>query len=290
MTGGRTIAVLGATGAQGGGVVRALEEQGTFRVRALTRNPDAAVNGADEIVAADLDDAGSLEAAFQGAYGVFATINSFAAPDTDEIAQGRRAVDAAASTGVTHFVWSTLPDVAKISNGRFTVAHFTNKARIDEIVAAAGFDHTTFVEAPFYYQNLLTPWYEPSPGPDGTPTLRQPMPADARGLHMGDISELGNIVAGAFANPAAAGDGRRLSLAGDLLSWNDIIETLRDLGHDIAYEEDTEDAWGIREMLGYFAAYTYFGPEAETKIAAASAISTKPFTDFPTWAGRHMPA
>ena len=75
----RTIAVLGATGAQGQGVVRALREQGTFRVRALTRSPERAVDLAHEVAMADLTRPETLADAFDGAYGVFANTNSFAA-------------------------------------------------------------------------------------------------------------------------------------------------------------------------------------------------------------------
>jgi uncharacterized protein YbjT (DUF2867 family) len=286
----RTIAVIGATGAQGGGVVRALLERGQFRVRALTRTPDGAAGLADEIVAADLNRPETLGPAFEGVYGVFANTNSFAAPDTDEVAQGTAAVGAAKSAGVEHYIWSTLPNVAEISGGEYTVPHFTNKARVNPVVENAGFRSFTFVEPPFYYQNLDSPMYPAPPGPDGTPTWSVPMKADARGIHMGDITELGNVVAGAFEQPDAVGSGQYLSLAGDLLSWNDIVATLISQGHDLAFAETSEDPWGVRDMFAYFEAHTYFGPDAEGKIAAARDVSTKPFTDFTIWAATNMPA
>ena len=285
-----TIAVIGATGAQGGGVVRALQDQGRFKVRALTRNPDKAKGLADEVVAADLTRPETLTSAFEGAYGVFANTNSFAAPDVDEVAQGAAAVEAAKAAGVEHFIWSTLPDVAEISSDAFKVPHFTNKASVNQFVEDAGFTWFTFVELPFYYQNLAGPMYAPQPGPDGTPTWSQPMRPDAVGIHMGDITELGNVVAGAFEHPDEVGQGQHLSLAGGLMSWNDIVDTLKGQGHDLAYSEATEDPWGIRDMFGYFEEYTYFGPDADSKIALAKHVSTKPFTDFATWAKTHMPA
>lgn len=286
----RIIAVLGATGAQGGGVVRALQDQGVFAVRALTRDPDKARGLADEVVAADLNQPETLLSAFEGAYGVFANTNSFAAPDTDEIAQGTAAVQAAKAGAVEHFIWSTLPNVAEISGERFNVPHFTNKASVDWVVEDAGFRWFTFVEPPFYYQNLISPMYEPQPEPDGIPTLMQPMQPDARGMHIGDISELGSVVAGAFAHPEVVGRGQHLSLAGDLMSWNDIIATLNRQGHNLAYAEATDDPWGLRDMFGYFETHTYFGPDADTKIAAAKVVTTRPFTDFATWARANMPA
>lgn len=284
----RTIAVLGATGAQGGAVVRALQGRGVFKVRALTRNPEGAAGVADEVVAADLTQPETLGAAFDGAYGVFANTNSFASFDTDEVAQGIAAADAAKAAGVEHFVWSTLPNVAEIANGRYTVPHFSNKAAVNSAVANEGFRSFTFVEPPFYYQNLISPMYPQVPGPDGTPTWSVLMAADARGIHMGDINEYGNLVAGAFEHPENVGHGEYLSFSGDLLSWNDIVTTLRNQGHDIAVAQTSEDPWSTRDMFAYFEDHTYFGPNAEEKIAAANAVTTEPFTNFETWSKENM--
>ena len=285
-----TIAVFGATGSQGGAVVRALQERGTFRVRALTRNPDKAAGLADEVVAADLDQPETLATALEGAYGVFANTNSFAGPATDEVAQGSAAVEAANAAGVEHYIWSTLPNVDEISEHELTVAHFTNKARVNAVVEKAGFDWFTFVEPAFYYQNLASPMYPREPGPEGVPTWTQPMRSDARGMHIGDINELGNVVAGAFENREEVGSGQYLSLAGDLVSWDDLVATLRSQGHNLAYTQATDDPWGLRDMFAYFEQYTYMGPDADEKIARAAAVSTKPFTDFATWAKANMPA
>ena len=293
----RIIAVAGATGAQGGGVVRALQEHSGYIVRALTRNPSKAAGLADEVVEADFDRPETLRQALEGVYGMFANTNSFAGPDTDEIAQAKAMADAAKAAGVTHFVWSTLPNVEEISSGKFQVPHFTNKARADSAVEAAGFDYFTFVEPPFYFQNLISPMYPKQPGRDGTPTWRQPMTPDSRGIHMGDISELGHLVVGTFEKPEEVGAGQHLSFAGDLLSWDDIITVLRRQGHDIAFDEvpaedwDAQSPWapGVRQMFSYFEAHTYFGPDATSKVALANAITVKPFTNFEVWAAANMP-
>jgi uncharacterized protein YbjT (DUF2867 family) len=283
-----TIAVIGATGAQGGGVVRALQERGVFEVRALSRNPESYTGPADEVVYADLTQPETLETALGGVHGVFTNTNSFGGPDTDEVAQGTAAVEAAATAGVQHYIWSTLPNVDTISGGRFTVPHFTNKARVNKIVTSAQFPSHTFVEPPFYFQNLISPMYQKIPGPDGAPSWTVPANASARGMHMGDISELGDLVAGAFENPEKTGNGQYLSLAGDLLSWDDIIANLRSQGHNIGYVETTDDPYFVRDMFSYMETYTYFGPDAATKIALANDVTTKPFTDFETWAARNM--
>src|ERR1700757_5138811 len=193
------IAVIGATGQQGGAVVRALQAQGQFKVRALTRNPGKHQGLADEVVEADLDRADTLKAAFEGAHGVFLVTN-FAEQGTDELKQATAAVQAAKAAGVKHFVWSTLPDVEAISGGKLHVPHFSGKAKIDRIVKEAGFEHHTFVIAPFYYQNVLGVM-APQKQSDGTLGWALPIDPTVRGIHMGDIGEIGNIVAGAFARP-----------------------------------------------------------------------------------------
>src|SRR5437660_10500792 len=127
------IAVIGATGQQGGGVLRALQASGQFRVRALTRNPDKHRELAEEVVEADLDKPETLKAAFAGAHGVFLVTN-FGEAGTDELKQATAAIRAAKDAGVKHFVWSTLPDVEAISGGKFNVPHFTGKAKVDRVV------------------------------------------------------------------------------------------------------------------------------------------------------------
>ena len=99
----KLIAVVGATGQQGGGVVRALQARGQFRVRALTRNPDKHAELADEVVKADLNLPETLKAAFEGAHGVFLVTN-FWEQGTDELKEATAAVRAAKDAGVKHFV------------------------------------------------------------------------------------------------------------------------------------------------------------------------------------------
>src|SRR6202166_828272 len=150
----KLIAVIGATGQQGGGVVRALQASGQFKVRALTRDPSKHRELAEEVVAADLDRPETLNAAFEGAHGVFLVTN-FQEAGTDELKQATAAIRAAKDAGVKHFVWSTLPNVEAISGGRFDVPGFNGKARADQIVKEAGFANHTFVIAPRFYQSLV---------------------------------------------------------------------------------------------------------------------------------------
>jgi uncharacterized protein YbjT (DUF2867 family) len=294
----KIIVVFGATGQQGGGVVRALKAQGQFEIRAISRNAErAATLGVDEVVEADLTRPETLGAAFEGAYGAFVVTNFWEGHGADELGQGRAAVDAAKAAGVEHFVWSTLPNVDAISEGKFDVVHFTQKAKVDELVADAGFAAHTFVEAPFYFQNL-TGLMAPQPQEDGSKMWALPMSPDVKSIHMGDIGELGTVVAGAFANPQTVGQGQHLALAGDFVSWNDVVEILNDQGHQIRYQSVPNEVFDgffpgareLREMMNYFEAHTYFGPDAEAKLALAREVSTAAPTSFAKWAREHMRA
>jgi uncharacterized protein YbjT (DUF2867 family) len=286
----KTIAVFGASGQQGGGVVRALQADGRFKVRALTRHPDKHRDLAEEVVEADMDLPETLEAAFDGAYGVFLVTNAWE-EGADELRQATAAVRAASDAGVRHFIWSTLPNVEAISGGRLHVPHFTNKAKVDRIVAEAGFAHHTFVIAPFFYQNL-TGVMAPQKQEDGSQGWVLPLDPAVRGIHMGDIGELGAIVAGAFAQPNRVGDGAYLPLVGDLMSFNDILATLNGPGHEYSFRRIPREVFatffpGADEtaaMFEYFQAHTYLGSDMSDAIALADTVAGRRPTGFAEWA------
>ena len=291
----KLIAVIGATGQQGGAVLRALQAQGQFKVRALTRNPAKHRKLADEVVAADLDRPETLKAAFEGAYGVFLVTN-FWEEGTDELKQGTAAVRAAKDAGVKHFIWSTLPDVEAISGGRFDVPHFTGKAKIDRIVQSAGFVNHTFVIAPFFYQNLVGV-LAPQKQADGSLGWALPIDPAVRSIHMGDINELGNIVAGAFVHPDQAGNGEYLPLVGDFMSFNEIVDTLNRQGHRFSFKQAPKDVFAtsfpgaaeVAETFKYFQAHTYLGSNSYDQIALANKTAGGQATKFATWARVNFP-
>ena len=285
----KTIAVFGATGSQGGSVVRHLKDQTDFRVRALTRQPDAYNGPADEAVHIDLDDIATFPDALSGAHGVFLVTN-FWEPGTDEVKQGGAAVQAAAQAGVHHFIWSSLPNVEQISGGTWDVPHFTNKARVDPIVRDAGFPVHTIVQAPFYMQNLVG-MMAPQPMQDGSKGWTLPIDPDAKVIHMGDINEIGSLVAGAFDNPAAS-NGEILSMAGGIYSFADVIKAYSHAsGEDLGFQQVPLDVFAgffpqaseIGQMLGYFEDYTYMGPDAEPRLLKARNIAKAPFTSLDKW-------
>ena len=286
----KLIAVFGATGHQGGAVVRALQASGQFKVRALTRNPAKHAQLADEVVLADLNRPETLKAAFAGAYGIFLVTN-FREPGTDERKQALAAVHAAKDADVQHFIWSTLPNVEVISGGKFHVPHFTDKAKIDRIVREARFAHHTLVIAPFFYQNLIGVM-APQKQPDGAVGWALPLDPKRRVIHMGDITELGPIVVGAFTQPELAGNGEHLPLVGDVLSFNAIIATLNRQGHKFSFKQVPQELFAgwfpgaqeIAEMLAYFEAHTYLGSDSREAIALANKVAGRQPTKFAAWA------
>ena len=291
----KLIAAVGATGQQGGAVVRALQASGQFQVRALSRNPGKHRQLAEEVVEADLDRPETLNAAFAGVDGVFLVTN-FAEPGTDELKQATAAVRAAKEAGVKHLIWSTLPNVESISHGKFEVPHFTGKAKIDRIVKEAGFPHHTFVIAPGYYQNFVGR-LGPQKQADGSVGWALPINPDVRCLHMGDIRELGDIVAGAFAHPDQAGHGEYLPLVGDFLSFNEIVETLNRQGHHFSFKQVSKEAFAgafpgaaeIAEMFSYWEAHTYLGSDSSDRTALANRVAGRQPTSFAAWARVNFP-
>lgn len=290
----KTIAVLGATGQQGKGVVAALKSNTDFKVRAITRSPDKYQGEADEAVAANLNDQASLEAAFDNVYGVFAVTN-FWEQGTDETTQAKHAINAAKSANVQHFVWSTLPDVEHISDGKFDVPHFTNKAKIDHLVSEAGFPHHTFVVASFFYQNLITNM-APQASEDGSAGWVLPISLKSKSIHMADINELGATVAGAFVKPEKAGNGEYLPVVGDTLSFEDIVSALNNIGKPFHFQQVPRDVFAdffpgageLAEMFGYFENHTYMGNKLGVKdFELEHEVAARIPTSFESWAAKH---
>ena len=297
----RIISVIGATGAQGGGVVKALLKQDAWRIRAVTRNATSGRAGqlADlgcEIVEADLNNPATLNDALQGSYGLFAVTNFWdRATRMGEVEQGKNLIHAAKAAGIKHFIWSTLPDYQTLSNGKYVVPHFTNKAQIDTKVKAAGFIHYTFVEAPFYFQNFLRV-HAPIVVANGRKLWRYPTDKDNCRFPCGDIGELGKIVAAALNQPEKVGDGQHLALASDYVCWQDLVDILNAQGHRLEYERVSAEVYDsffpsakeFRNMMSFWEENHYFGPRGDEKIALANALVAEGFTRFEDWASLYM--
>lgn len=246
----QTIAVVGATGAQGGGLARAIlaDPDGPFVVRALTRKPDSeaarklAAAGA-EVVVADLDDRASLERAFAGASKAFCVTNFWEhfSPER-EMTQAKNLVDAAAAAGVGHAIWSTLEDTrlrVPLSDERmptllekYKVPHFDAKGESDRFFADAGVP-TTYLLTSFYWDNLIHFGMAPSRGQDGKLSFVLPM-GDAK-LPGIAVEDIGRAAYGIF---RAGGKflGQRVGIAGEHLNGAEMAAKLgRFLGEEVVH-------------------------------------------------------
>jgi hypothetical protein len=187
--------------------------------------------------------------------------------------------------------------VEAISGGKFHVPHFTGKAKVDRIVKEAGFANHTFVIAPLYYQNLIGV-LAPQKQSDESVGWALPLDPTVRSIHMGDITELGDIVAGAFAHPDQAGDGEYLPLVGDFMSFNEIIDTLKRQDHNFSFNQVPKEVYaglfaGAAEIAGtfsYFQGHTYLGSDSYDQIALANKIAGRQPTKFSAWARVNFPA
>ena len=196
----KIIAVIGSTGAQGGGLVRAIlaDPERRFTARAITRRTDSdkaralAAAGA-EVVAGDADDPVSLERAFAGALGVFAVTNFWEHLSAErELKQAMAMARATKAAGVAHAVWSTLEDTRhsfplddprlKTLRGKYKVPHFDAKGEADAVFAAEGAP-TSYLMSAFYWENFIFFGQGPRRGADGR---RRPRVAARRGQAAGD--------------------------------------------------------------------------------------------------------
>ena len=125
-----------------------------------------------------------------------------------------------------------------------------------------------------------------------------PLDPTLRVIHMGDINELGNIVAGAFAHPDQAGNGEYLALVGDFMSFHEIVDTLNQQGHKFSVKQVPKEVFAtffpgaaeVAEMFRYFQAHTYLGSDSSDRIALANKIADRQPTKFAAWARVNFPA
>jgi uncharacterized protein YbjT (DUF2867 family) len=246
----KIIAVVGATGAQGGGLVRAIlaDESGAYAVRALTRDPESEAArklralGA-EVVAADVDDRQSLEAAFQGAHGVFCVTFFWAhfSPDR-EMAQARNMAAAAKAAGVKHVIWSTLEDTRRFVPladprmptlmGYYKVPHFDGKGEADRFFAEAGVP-TTYLLTSFYWDNLIHFGMGPRRAADGK--LDFVLPMGDRKLPGMAAEDIGPCALAIFRRGQAM-IGKTVGIAGEHLTGAQMAAALtRALGEEVRH-------------------------------------------------------
>jgi uncharacterized protein YbjT (DUF2867 family) len=288
----KIIAVMGATGAQGGGLARAIlsDPNGGFAARAITRDPNSdkakalAALGA-EVVAGDVDDPESLKKAFAGAYGAYCVTffwNHFS-PEK-EIAQATAMAQAAKSAGLKHVIWSTLEDTRKwvpltdnrmpTLQGKYKVPHFDAKGEAD--AAFAGLP-ATYLLTTFYWDNAIYFGMGPKKGADGKYAITFPMD-DKKivGIAAGDI---GKCAYGIFKDPGKW-TGKRVGIAGEQLTGAQMAAAYgKALGIDVKYNNVPPDVYrgfgfpGAEDIGNMFQFYRdfsdYFGGSRSVETSRA---------------------
>ena len=254
----KIIAVMGATGAQGGGLVRAIlaDRTGQFLARAITRKPEsekgqALAKAGAEVVAGDADDPSSLERAFAGAYGAFCVTNFWEHLSTErEGAQATAMARASRRAGVQHVVWSTLEDTRRTVplddarlptlQGRYKVPHFDAKGEADRVFAEEGAP-TTYLLAAFYWENFIYFGSGPRRGPDGNLVLALPLGgAKLPGIAAEDIGKC----AYGLLRRGTGTLGQRFGIAGEILSGPEMAAKMgRALGRKVAFEDVPFDVY-----------------------------------------------
>lgn len=248
----KIITVFGATGAQGGGLIRAIlaDKNSEFTVRAVTRdtNSDKAKELAGlgaELVQADVDDPASVNKALQGAYGAYFVTFFWAHFSAEkEIAEARMFAEAAKKAGLQHAIWSTLEDTREFVplsdnrmptlHGKYKVPHFDGKGESDHFFTDAGVP-TTFLLASFYWDNFIYFGAGPKRGDDGKLALTLPI---GDGKMAGIAAEdIGKCAYGIFKKGTAM-IGKRIGIAGEQLSGNEMAEGLsKALGEPVLYNK-----------------------------------------------------
>jgi uncharacterized protein YbjT (DUF2867 family) len=246
----KLIAVIGATGAQGGGLVRALvrDPDTEFAARALTRNVTSAkaqelARLGAEVVTADLDNPAALREAFRDAYGAFCVTFFWEhfSPEK-ELTQAKAMAEAAKAAGLRHVIWSTLEDTRRwvplsdkrlpTLQGRYKVPHFDAKGEANHFFTDAGVP-TTFLLTSFYWDNFINFGMGPQKGPDEQLTITFPM-GDKKlpGIAAEDI---GKCAYGIF-KKGAEFIGKTVAIAGEVLTGAQLAAVFTDvLGQKVRY-------------------------------------------------------
>ncbi|NXE12521.1 NMRL1 protein, partial [Lophotis ruficrista] len=282
-------------GAQGGSVARALLEDGTFRVRAVTRSPtkkeaqELEQKGA-EVVKADQDDEPSLEQALAGAYGAFLVTNFWEHCSKEkEIAQGKRLADLSKRLGLRHVVYSGLENVKQLTGGRLEVLHFDGKGVVEEYFQKIGVPTTT-IRLPFYFENFLS-IFKPQKAPQGdTFVLALPMgntPMDGMA-----VEDVGPVVLSLLKSPEEY-VGRVIGLSTGKLTEAEYAAVLtQQTGKTVEASKISPDEYekrgspGAKEMAAMF---RFYALKPDRNVDLTLKLNPRART-FPQWVADHKAA
>ena len=301
----KTIVVFGATGAQGGGLARAIlqDKNSEFAVRAITRDPDSekakalAQMGA-EIMQADIDDPESMKKALAGAYGAYFVTFFWAhfSPEK-ELAEAKSMAAAAKEAGLQHVIWSTLEDSRKfipLSDNRmptlqekYKVPHFDAKGEANQFFLDSGVP-TTILLTSFYWENLIYFGMGPKKNEAGKLTLTLPI-GDQKMAAMA-AEDIGKCAYGIFKKGPEC-IGKTVGIAGEILSGNEMAAGLsKALNQEVTYQAIEPEVYrnfgfpGADDLGNMFQFYRDFSSHfAETRNVDFARKLNQELQDFETW-------
>ena len=305
----KIITVFGATGAQGGGLARAIaaDPNGEFSVRAVTRDVTSdkakalAALGA-EVVHADLADAESVDKALEGAYGAYFVTFYWAhfSPEQEK-AEAAMFAKAAKKAGIKHAIWSTLEDTRELVPlddnrmptlmGKYKVPHFDAKGESNKQFTDAGVP-TTFLHASFYWDNFIYFGSGPKRGEDGKLTLTLPI-GDAKmaGIAAEDI---GKCAYGIFKGGQKY-IGKKVGVAGEHLTGKQMADELgKALDEPVIYNKISAATYrsfgfpGADDLGNMFQVYDEFAEKLnKLRDVAVSKQLNPELQSFEQWLGEN---
>jgi len=287
--------VIGATGCQGGSVVSALLKDNLWKIRAVTRDLQSEkakelINQGVEVIQCDVTGK-SFEHIFKDAYGAFLVTDCYdESMKGKELEVGKRLVDAAKDAGVQHLIWSSLPNVQRLSKDKYNVPAFTDKGLVEEYIRdlqnskTPAFTYATYFGPAFYYQNFLN--FFPPKREGENYYFKLP---ETSSINMFDVRDTGNVVAEILRNPLKT-NGKYIAASAFQGKLKEVFKILENTsGYKIKLEmvkpddfakSKHEHAQSLAQMFAWFNAYGYYGPDISTDGAKSLGVHLTPFEEW----------
>ncbi|GIJ91410.1 hypothetical protein Asppvi_010375 [Aspergillus pseudoviridinutans] len=298
----KVFVVFGATGIQGGSVAKAILDDSIaakqFRVRAISRDPakpaaTALAEQGAEVIKADMEAKESLRMAMKDAHGVFAVTDFWQKMEyLAETRQGKNVADIAKEMGVKHLIWSSLPNISQITDGKLTAAvHFDGKARVDEYIRSLAIPHT-IVRLGVYNSFLLESLVPVSSDPPSYKLVfPEPVHLKAAMPLLDPSADLGGLVKAILLRPDRSLN-RQFNIAERYYTLEEIINSMKSLGLNVDFQaidqktfKDSIAARGwpdflqedVVQVFQYATEYGYFQGEG---IEQAHELVSQPLTSL----------
>ncbi|KAK3708291.1 hypothetical protein LTR37_011556 [Vermiconidia calcicola] len=289
----KILAVFGATGQQGSSVIQHVlhdpELSRTYNIRAITRNVDSEkakqLKQKVEVVQGDVTEPESLGRALTGVHTVFAMTNPSFEPNGVEIEynDGKTIADVAVERSAKYIIFSTLPSIADMTQGRYTKSpHFEGKAKVEKYIRGLSIKSAFFAPG-FFMENFqgTIPFLAPQKAPDGTWFLSRPTPPDAKWPMIHTSGDAGKFVGAILAEPEKY-EGKTFHAATALYSNEEAAAIIsKATGKTVVYKQISPDEWkdslpsfakdAFTESFMYPAEFGFYGPDTEELVAWAAA-------------------